>query len=199
MTEAIFGLFGVLLGSGISWFQSYWSDTRNRNKNARYLAIRVVCILDKYIEECANVIKDNGLSHGQRNEDGYLEPQVNSPGPPVYPDDVDWKSINHDLMFQILSFPSEVEDGDRFIKATWNIAGPPDFEDWFIERRFQYSKFGLIACKLSHDLSKKYGIQKKIYNDWDPISDFKEELKISALKRQLKIEEYKKIVKDIFG
>lgn len=157
MTEAIFGLLGVLLGSGISWFQSYWSDKRETNKNARYLAIRIVCILDKYLEECASVVKDDGLSYGQRTKDGSLHPQVTSPGPPVYPEDVDWKSINHELMFQILSFPSEVEEGDRMIKATWDITGPPDYNEWFTERRFHYSKFGLIACKLSDDISKRYG------------------------------------------
>ncbi|MCT3914478.1 hypothetical protein CMU59_11695 [Elizabethkingia anophelis] len=199
MTEAIFGLFGVVLGSGISWFQSYWSDKRETDKKGSYLAIRIVCILDKYIEECANVVKDNGLSFGQRTKDGYLYPQVKSPGPPVYPEDVDWKSINHELMFQILTLQTEVEEGDRIINATWDITGPPDFDEWFIERRFHYSKFGLIAYKLSNDLSEKYCIKKKIYNDWDPVMDFKEELQMSALERQLKIDDYRKIVKNIFG
>ena len=199
MTEAIFGLLGVILGSGISWLQSYWSDKRDRNKNARYLAIRIVCILDKYIEDCASVIKDDGLSYGQRTSEGYLKPQVKAPGRPVYPEDIDWKSIDHELMFQILSFPSEVEQGDRIINATWEITGPPDFEEWFIERKFHYSQFGLIAYKLSNDLSIKYGIKKKIYNDWDPVADFKKELQLTTLKRQLKMEEYKKIVKKILG
>ena len=102
-------------------------------------------------------------------------------------------------MFQILSFPSEVEQGDRIINATWEITGPPDFEEWFIERKFHYSQFGLIAYKLSNDLSIKYGIKKKIYNDWDPVADFKKELQLTTLKRQLKMEEYKKIVKKILG
>lgn len=160
MTEAIFGLLGVVLGSSISWFQSYWLNKRETKKNGRYLAIRIVCILDHYLEQCADVVKDNGLSFGQRTKEGYLGPQVKSPGPPVYPDDVDWKSIDHELMFQILSFPSEVEEGDRMIKATWNITSPPDFKEWFVERKFQYSRFGLMAYKLSDNLSKKYGICK---------------------------------------
>ncbi|PWN58083.1 hypothetical protein [Chryseobacterium viscerum] len=50
MTEAIFGLVGVLVGSGISWFQSYWTTNKEAEKNARYLAFRVFCILlsEKY-------------------------------------------------------------------------------------------------------------------------------------------------------
>ncbi|WP_431609222.1 hypothetical protein [Chryseobacterium sp. 'Rf worker isolate 10'] len=76
MTEAVFGLVGVLLGSGISWFQSYWSNRRETKKNARYLAIRLVCIFDKYLDDCTAVVYDNGLSEGQRTADGCLTPQV---------------------------------------------------------------------------------------------------------------------------
>lgn len=63
MTEAIFGLIGVLVGSGISLFQTHWMEKRANDKNARYLAIRVVCILDKYLEDCAEVVNDDGLSY----------------------------------------------------------------------------------------------------------------------------------------
>lgn len=199
MTEAIFGLIGVIIGSSISWFQSYWSNRRETNKNARYLAIRIVCILDKYLEECVAVVKDNGLSYGQRTQEGLLKSQVKSPGPPIYPEDVDWKSINHELMFQILSFPSEVELGERMIIATLEITGPPDFEEWFLERRFYYSQFGLKAYKLADDLSKRYRIKKITYNDWDPVQDLKQELVEAVHKKNLKNDEYKKIVKRILG
>ncbi|SMP11784.1 hypothetical protein SAMN06264346_102390 [Chryseobacterium profundimaris] len=36
MTEAIFGLIGVLVGSGISWFQSYMTSKKENQKSARY-------------------------------------------------------------------------------------------------------------------------------------------------------------------
>jgi hypothetical protein len=172
---------------------------KRNKKNARYLAIRIVCILDKYLQDCTDVVKDNGLLYGQRTADGYLQPQIKNPGPPVYPDDVDWKSIDHELMFSLLSLPSEVEDGDRIIKATWAIAGPPDFEDWFDERKFYYSQFGLMAYKLSYDLSSKYGIKKKTYNNWSPVDDLKQELELVARRRHLRTEEYKKLIKKILG
>jgi hypothetical protein len=74
MNEAIFGLIGVLLGSGIPWFQSHYTKKQEDKRNANYLAIRVVCILDKFVEDCIEVIKDDGLCFGQRNKDGCLEP-----------------------------------------------------------------------------------------------------------------------------
>lgn len=190
MTDAIFGLIGVFIGSSISWFQSYWLHKREVNKNAKYLAIRIVCILDRYFEECISVVKDDGLSFGQGTSDGFLEAQVEAPGPPIYPNDVDWKSINHELMFQILSFPSEVADGDRIIKAASEIACPPDFEEWFEERRFYYIQFGLIAHKLSNDLCDKYGIKKKSYNDWNPVEDLQKELDKVTIERNSRIMQY---------
>lgn len=199
MTEAIFGLIGVLVGSGISWLQSYWINKKETDKSAKYLAIRLVCILDKYMEDCAHVIKDDGLCEGQRSEDGCLVPQVKVPSVPHYPEDIDWKSIDHNLMFALLSFPSEIEDGNRVISATDDIATPPNYQEWFDERKFFYCKFGLIAYKLSNDLSDKYGIKKKKYNDWDPVKDFSNELKTVAKRRHLRIEEYKRIIKNILG
>ncbi|EJL74368.1 hypothetical protein [Chryseobacterium populi] len=199
MTEAIFGLIGVLLGSGISWFQSYWSNQKEINKSAKYLAIRIVCILDQYLDHCTDVVKDDGLSYGQRTPDGCLQAQVATPPPPVYPDDVDWKSIDHELMFRLLSFPSEIEDGNRMIKATWEIAGPPDYEEWFNERKYQYSIFGLTAYRLSNDLAEKYGIKKKVYNNWNPVTELKNELEKAARKRHVQIEEHKKLIKRILG
>lgn len=199
MTEAIFGLAGVFVGSGISWFQSYWTTKKENNKSARYLAIRLVCILDKYMEDCISVVKDDGLSEGQRSAEGCLEPQILSPPVPTYPDDIDWKSIDHDLMYELLSFPTEIEDGNRMISASNDIAFPPDYQDWFDERKFYYCKFGLIAHKLSNDLSRKYGIKKKMYNNWDPVEDFSTEWMAVANRRDHRIEEYKEFIKRMKG
>ncbi|MGG7468645.1 hypothetical protein PYS58_06215 [Chryseobacterium indologenes] len=199
MTEAVFGLIGVLVGSGISWFQSYWSTQREAKKNARYLAIRVVCILDKYMEDCAEVVKDTGLFEGQRSAEGCLEPQVEIPAIPKYPDDVDWKSIDHDIMFQLLSFPTEIEDGNRVINAATMIAGPPDYQEYFDDRKYYYCQFGLMAKKMSDDLSEKYGIKKKNYNEWNPVKYFTTELKAVATRRQLRIQEHKAFVKRVLG
>lgn len=199
MTEAIFGLVGVVLGSAISWFQVHWTNTQAAKKNARYLAIRVVCILDKFVEDCADIVSDDGLSFGQRTSDGLLEAQVKAPGPPLFPEEVDWRSIEHELMYKILSFPSEVEEADRMIKFSESIAGPPDFEDWFIERSFYYSQLGLEAYKLSEELCEKYGIQKKRYNEWNPLEVLKRELSEVSKKRQKRMEEHKNFVKRVLG
>lgn len=187
MTEAIFGLIGVLIGSVISWFQTYWITKRDENKNAKYLAIRVVCILDKYMEDCTEVVYDDGLSCGQRTADGSLQSQIQRPSPPLFPEDVDWKSIEHELMYKILSFSSDIRQGDKMIDATNIITGPPDYQEFFDERKYQYAKFAIVAFELSFELASIYNIKKKTYNDWDPLKDMQQELNIVSKRRDKRI------------
>lgn len=195
MKEAIIGLIGVIIGSVISWLQGYWNQRRTEKKSAGYLAIRVVCVLDKFIEDCADVISDDGLAFGQRNKDGFLEPQVKSPGAPVFPGDVDWKCIDQDLMYKLLSMPSEVDAGDRMIKFMDEIASPPNYEEWFAERKYHYSRFGLQAFALSNELSERYGIKKMIYNDWNPMEYFSKELDASTKKRKILLDQARNLKK----
>lgn len=195
MTEGFFGLIGVFVGALITWFQSYYTNRQIESKNAKYLAIRVVCILDKFTEDCADVVKDDGLNFGQRTADGCLQPQIMIPEIPVFPDDIDWKSIDHELMYKILSFPSEIAAGNKIIDFTRNIAGPPDYEDWFDERRFHYASFGLHAEKLASELCREYNIKKKKYNDWDPKDDLARELDAAIQRRQKRLASYQTFIK----
>lgn len=199
MTEAIFGLIGVFVGSAISWFQTYYTTKQTELKNAKYLAIRIVCILDKYMEDCVDVVKDDGLSYGQRAHDGFLKAQVKRPEPPVFPEDIDWKSIDQDLMYKILSFPSDIISANKIIDFTWTISSAPDFEDWFEERSFHYAQFGLYAYDLVKELSSKYNIKMKTYNDWNPVADLSQDLKLIVEKRQRRIQRHENFVKQADG
>jgi hypothetical protein len=173
MKEAVLTVLGAFIALGGSWFFT----SRDNEKAARYLAIRVVCVLDKFMEDCLAVVTDDGLCYGQRTPEGYKRPQVDSPGSPVYPDDVDWKSIDHDLMYEILSFPSDVEAGDNAISFIWrNVATEPDFDEYFETRAFRYAQLGLKVSELVEKLRRKYGIKPKTYDNWNPVAELKKEL-----------------------
>lgn len=178
MTEAVFGLIGVLIGVFSTWGQSWWSESRSTGRAAHYLAVRVVCVLDQYVERCAEVVSDDGLSFGQRNPDGCLEPQVPLPGPPMFPEDVDWKSIGHDLMYRLLSMPAEVEEADQaigFVRSV--VAFPPDYDEFFEERSYQYGQIGLKASALADELRKIYSIPQRELGDWNPLEKLSEAIK----------------------
>jgi hypothetical protein len=169
MTEALFGLLGVVVGSLIPWIKEVWSERRLRSRHARYLAMRIVCTLDQYVDRCIEVVQDDGLCCGQRNQDGCLEPQVLLPAPPVYPDDVDWKCIDHELMYSLLALPNEAEEKNRYISfVSSEIAFPPDYEEAFEARQYEYSVLGLSALELAQRLRLTYKIPEKKGSTWNP-------------------------------
>lgn len=195
MNQALFvasvGIIGVVIGAFLTLLREVWSDSRMRARNARYLAIRVVCILDKYVENCAEVVSDDGLCDGQRDEQGCLQAQVATPSPPVFPEGLDWKSIDHALMYRLLSMPNEADAANRKINFTSQyVAGPPDFEEYFEERQDQYATLGLAAFALTQEMRTKYGIPAQSLGEWNPpelLAKAKEDVEEDRRKRKQRL------------
>ncbi len=166
MEKILIGTIGVILGSILTLLRETWADHRNRKKKAEYLAIRVVCILDRFVDGCVSVT----LDEGERDEQHCLRTSTSTPKLNFEKLDVDWQSLSSDLMYEILNFPSDLEDADGKIDSVAEyVAFPPDYEDAFEERQFQYSNLGLKAHKLSSNLREKYDLPVKSYKNWNPI------------------------------
>ena len=165
MSEAVFGLAGVFVGAFLAWARESWSERVARKRRARYLGMRVLCILDEYVVRCTEVVMDSG----QRNEDGYLQTRIALPPPPSFPSDVDWNSIDHELMYLLLSLPSRAEAANRIVAAVSENAFPPDYDEVYEERHFQYAKLGLAANDLAREVRRTYGIPGEESVDWNPI------------------------------
>lgn len=173
MSEAIFAsligaaavLLGVLFGAALPWFR----DAQTNKRNARYLAIRMVCILDQFLDECTNVVGDDRLSSNEVNAEGYLEPQVSQPKELLLPRDVDWRSIGHELMYKILSLPNRIEHDNRSIAFAPENSSPPDFNEFFEKRQYSYACLGLDIADLTQELRSKYGIPMKKLDGWNPV------------------------------
>ena len=168
-------LFGVVVGAVLPWFRDAW----NNRRQARYLAIRIVCLLDEFLDECTNVVSDDGLSSGQRNADGCLEAQVSQPKSLPLPDDVDWRSIDHGLMYEILALPSRIERDNRSISFAGEHAFAPDYREFFEERQYRYACLGLDVAAIIQSLRSTYGIPEQEMGEWDPVGYLaKEKVKI---------------------
>ena len=173
MSETIFdglipaasGQIGVIVGTVLPWFRDAW----NNKRQARYLAIRIVCVLDEFLDQCTNVVGDDGLCFGQRSADGYLEAQVSQPNGLPLPSDVDWRSIDHGLMYEILALPSRIERDNRFISFAAEHSIPPDHRDFFEERQYRYACLGLDVAALTQKLRSTYGIPAREFGEWDPV------------------------------
>ncbi len=123
--------------------------------------------------------------------------QVKSPGGPVYPDDVDWKCIDHELMYKLLSLSAEVEDAQGLIDFTTEIAGPPNYSEWFDERAYWYAQFSLSAHLLAFELCKKYGVKQKSYTSWNPVVYLSDKLQVLQVDREKRISNWDDIVKKV--
>ena len=66
MSNALFGFLGVLVGVLIPLIKEEWIRKRTRKEQATYLAARVICILDEYVDKCLMIVGDNGTIMGQR-------------------------------------------------------------------------------------------------------------------------------------
>lgn len=165
LISAASGLAGVIVATLLPWYRERWNDKRQ----ARYLAIRVVCALDEFVDQCTSVVSDDGLRDGQRNAEGCLEPQAAQPKELLLPTDVDWRSIDHALMYNILALPSRIEADNRAISFAAEHSFPPDYEEVFEERRYRFACLGLDAAALTHTLRSRYDIPAQELGDWCPI------------------------------
>lgn len=167
-----FGLLGIVLGSFLSTafsiVRELYAEIRSKKKEAEYLAIRMICIFDSFVEGCAAVVGDDGLCDGQADDEGYSRIQVASPELDVQLKGVDWKSFPPKLMYEILYFPNLIKNAESYISSTFEYAAyPPDFSEGFEERQCQYAKLGISASELTKKLRAKYKIPKNHTLNWD--------------------------------
>lgn len=185
---ALAGFLGVVVGTAlVPWIRGYFA----RKESARYLAIRVVCILDTFIDDCAEVASD----FGDEDEHGCSVPQVSAPNAPTYPTDVDWKSIDYQLMYDLLALPAAVEKASQAVSNASQYADPPDYDGFFETRSYEYATLGLAAYDLTMRLRKKYRIKDLGRSEWDPVDTLKRELGKIQKRRKRREESWAEIEK----
>jgi hypothetical protein len=183
MDKAFIGLVGVVLGVFLSMFKDWLLQRIKTKKEYEYLTIRVACVLDRFVYSCVDVVNDNGTYLGQYDKDGCAQVQVILPTFNPYDLDVEWKSIPHTLMYEILNFPNRIETANHTISSAFDYAAsPPYYEEGFAERQYQYSKLGICASKLATNL-RNYGKLPTLEfpENWNPNKILNEKLaKIQA-------------------
>ena len=173
---AIYGLIGVVLGVFLTVVKEWWFQSRKNKKEAEYLSIHIICMLDRYVAGCAEVVGDDGLFMGQPDARGYSRIQVALPK--FQPDEVkvEWKSLPASLMYEILAFPNKVEVANNRIDGAFEYsASPPDYDEGFEERQFQYAELGIQAAALAEKLRKRAKLPAKSIDEWDPVRYMSEE------------------------
>ncbi len=176
--------FVILLLGQILW--PMIKDWRSTKSDATYLAIRVVCVLDKFVEDCASTAIDDG----EENENGESIARVTAPDPPSYPTDVNWKSINNTLMYKLLSLPASTERAANYVQNSTEHSFGPDYGEWFEARSEGYANLGLQAHALSRELRKQYKLPAVEFLAWDPISRMEDELRKLSSRHELRSKKF---------
>lgn len=158
MTEAMFGFLGVIIGSFIPWIKELIHEKRSRTEQGTYLAIRVICILDEYTDKCTEVVLN---AVGDQNS-------FKLPTTPTFPDDLDWKSIDSTLMYQILEIPNVIRTSNDHIDFVGcEIACPPDYNEYYEACWEDYTNLGLRSIAVAELLRKNYKIPERNHNNWN--------------------------------
>jgi len=180
--SAWFGLAGVVVGAVITIAREAISSYLRRESDARYLAIRVVCQLEKFVDQCGFVAWDDGTEQGRPSgENGAYMPTSTEPSYKVDAIDGNWKSVPQDLMYEALGFGVKIEAAYRSISA----ASDDDFDNsgWIEERRYQFCVVGLEAAALAQRFRSRYQIPAFKSNFQSPVVQMQEILKELQLGR----------------
>lgn len=173
--NAATGLLGVIIGSAITIYSQARREKRQQTSSGTYLAASISLLLDDFLEACARAAADTGELGPDRET---METSVPHPCLAPYPTDIDWKSIDPQMMYRIIALRREVKFAEEYIQSTYeHVAFPPDYDDLFIARTEQFSKLGKTAAALSSELRKSFGLPKADFGGWSPLDTINRELK----------------------
>ena len=160
MTQAIIGFAGVVVGSLMIILYQVVVERRDRGKKARYLAVRVVCILDDFIDECQAVKlnADHNLGLGiDEIRLGLVDFSVPMPNRLILPDDLDWTSIETIIAYDIFSFINKVAIYDRDVQSIHaGIDDPDDVVLVFRARREYCEELQAVAKGIVDQLKRRW-------------------------------------------
>lgn len=145
------------LGTTLIRLEKLLTSKINTKKRRRYLATKVVNTLEIFVEGCAKVVQDDGTFMGQTGLDGYHITQASEPEFLPPDQDVDWQSINANLMNEILRFSNKIHFANSKIYNVREHSSPPEYFEFYKERQYQYSLLGIEAIKIISKLNQEAG------------------------------------------
>lgn len=175
MEKALFTLAGVIVGFILNFVKDVWQRKREQKKEIEFISIRLSYALDKFLIGCFDVVYDEGLYQGQTDKNGYRF--IQSKTPEFSPDEIDinWKLLPSKLLYEILNFPNEIDSSNHLISGAFEYAAsPPDFEEGFEERQYEYAQLGIKSFEFISELRNIGGLPVKEYEEWYQIDKLKE-------------------------
>lgn len=163
------GLATAIFNQSIAW----WRDARHERlattRDARYLAIRLAVMLERFAIDCAEAVVAQDMYNDSEGHAGALHGTL--PDLPLFPDEADWKTLAPDFLARALTLRNELPLSDKAI-AFWE-----DVDRTCIPRAcdLQCGKCGYMAWVLAADLRHHYnlGTFDPKLTSWDIVKTLK--------------------------
>lgn len=191
LIAALSGVVGVALGAALTLLREVLMQRRKEQKDVAHLVGLVAGALERFSSACANTANDDGELTYPPGEEPFRVDRTKDPEFSVDKLDVEWKALPADLMFKILDLPYRIDEAHRFIEgASEHAAFPPDFEEYYEERRYQFSILGADAGRLAASLRRYAKVPARQRNPhWDSIK-FMDDTRAAIEKRRAEPADY---------
>lgn len=184
MEKELFGLVGVVVGFTLKLLHDGWEKRKQRQKEQCYLAAVVTMQLESFFDNALAVCNDNGMP----DERGEYHVTVSYPKFNLSHLDVDWRCLSQNLMLDILWLPEKIREATELIYSiNEHVAFPPDHDELFEARQYEFAKLALTADELSSKLRKVAKLPARVIGDefYNPRENLKELLvKIDRIRQQ---------------
>jgi hypothetical protein len=151
--EGAFALYGAavgaVLGAGLTWIEGGLRRRRERSARARYLAVRVLIAMDRFLADTAEALR------AEPHPLDDVDPETFAPLPEAYrePQGVDWSSIDDSMAYELLSLP------ERDREARVRIGDLYQYDTSVRHLRDElFSRLALDVDDLAERVRREYGI-----------------------------------------
>lgn len=174
------GILGALLGTSIVWIKEVVIAGKKTKKDATYLAVIVGSHLERYANTCLAIAYDDGYDEGQpAGGNGICDIVVKAPAIQPLDLEVEWRSIDAKLMYDILRIPDRQEQIHRLLRSG-GYDDPPEHTDYFWERRQKFAELGIAVIEIVTRLRKEAKLPG--VDQWNADADLKKSL-LEALEK----------------
>jgi len=144
----------VMLTHRFTLHREKMASEKKRIQERLFISTELVFMLEQFAEGCASVATD----WGYENQDGISVPQAPTPVIDYSTVTGDWRALPGRLMYQVRGLTVLKTTSDRIINDAEYY--PPDFDEFFSERQYQYTRLGLKAVILARRLRRLVGFPK---------------------------------------
>lgn len=161
-------LWGVIIGGVIALIGQVVTiiipNLLSKRRNEKYTAIRIICILDKFVFDIIRLLNFSDLLESWPSD----YPKLGE-----YPKNLKLELLDNQLSYEVFNLLNSIEEIEHYINIVVAECYGGDLEEYRYRVQEQYSIVGCKAYDIAEELRLKYGIssQDKIHQSWNNIKN----------------------------